>query len=426
MVKADIVGTTKRDDLFMLDVREDFPVLKRVINGKPLVYLDSACMALKPKQVIEAMNEYYEQFPACGGRSIHKLGEEASNAYTKAREKFARFINASEMEECIWTRNATESINIVANCVKLPKGSKIITTSLEHHSGSLPFVERAKRDGLKIEIVKAQEDGTFDLEDWKKAIDNSTKLVSVVHSSNVTGTVAPIKEIIEIAHDHGALVLSDDAQYAPHHPLDVQDTDVDFSAISVHKMCGPSGMGLLYGKMDYLKAMDMFLTGGDTVADVKFINGRIEPEYLPPPEKFEAGLQNYAGAIGAGAAAEYLQSLGMHKIQKHERSLLSKALKGLQEHEQIRIIGTDNIDIKTGLCTFTVGTVDSAHDVATFLNDEFSVMVRSGAHCVHPYHYQLGIPISKGSVRASFYLYNNSEDVETFLEGINQLIEASG
>ncbi|MFW9919551.1 MAG: aminotransferase class V-fold PLP-dependent enzyme, partial [Candidatus Thorarchaeota archaeon] len=362
-------------------IREDFPVLKRRINGKPLVYLDSACMALKPQQVIAAMNEYYEQYPACGGRSIHKLGEEASNAYKAARGKFAKFINAGEIEEIIWTRNATESLNIVGRCVHLPKGSKIITTSLEHHSGSLPFVERARRDGHPIEIVQANSDGTFDIEAWKNAIDSNTSLVSVVHSSNVTGTVAPLKEIVEIAHDKGALVMSDDAQYVPHHPLDVQAFDVDFSAVSVHKMCGPTGMGVLYGKEEHLKAMDMFMHGGDTVSDVKYINGQILPEYLPPPEKYEAGLQNYAGAIGAGAAAEYLQRIGMHEIEKHERSLLSIALKELMDMDHVQIIGTTDINIKTGLVTFNVDTVESAHDIATFLNDNYSVMVRSGWHC---------------------------------------------
>jgi cysteine desulfurase/selenocysteine lyase len=371
------------------------------------------------------MNEYYEQYPACGGRSIHKFGEEASNAYSASRGKFAKFINAAQQEECIWTKNATESLNIVASSVKLPKGSKIITTSLEHHSGSLPFVERAKRDGLNIEIVKAQSDGTFDIEDWKEAIDNKTSLISVVHSSNVTGTVAPMRDIVELAHDRGALVMCDDAQYAPHHPLDVQALDVDFSAISVHKMCGPTGMGVLYGKMELLESMNMCLYGGDTVSDVRFENNEILPEYLPPPEKFEAGLQNYAGAIGAGAAAEYLQSIGMHKIEKHERSLLEMALKRLLEMEHVHILGTDDISIKTGLVTFIVDTVPSAHDVATFLNDEHNVMVRSGWHCVGPFHYQMGIDPKKGTTRASFYLYNNKSDVETFLEGMDSLIEAS-
>lgn len=406
-------------------IRSDFPALERTINDRPVVYLDSACMALKPRQVINAMNEYYEMYPACGGRSIHKFGEEASNAYSAARSKIAKFINADKQDECIWTRNATESLNIVASSVKLPKGSKIITTSLEHHSGSLPFVERAKRDGHKCEIIKAQPDGTFDIEDWKKAIDNNTSLISVVHSSNVTGTVAPLKEIVELAHDRGARVMSDDAQYAPHHPLDVQAIDVDFSAISVHKMCGPTGMGVLYGKMEHLESMDMCLYGGDTVSDVRFENNKILPKYLPPPAKFEAGLQNYAGAIGAGVAAEYLQSIGMHEIEKHERSLLEIALKRLLEMEHVHILGTDDITIKTGLVTFNVDTVSSAHDVATFLNDEFNVMVRSGWHCAGPFHYQMGIDPKKGTVRASFYLYNNRSDVHVFLEGLESLIEAS-
>ena len=406
-------------------IRGDFPALERKINERPVVYLDSACMALKPRQVIDAMNEYYEMYPACGGRSIHRFGKDASEAYTAARGKFAKFLNAAREEECIWTRNATESLNIVASSVDLPKGSKIITTSLEHHSGSLPFVERAKRDSLEIEIVKAQNDGTFDLEDWKNAIDNNTSLVSVVHSSNVTGTVAPMKEIVEIAHDRGALVMCDDAQYAPHHPLDVQAADVDFSAISVHKMCGPTGMGVLYGKMEHLESMKMALYGGDTVSDVKFQDGKIIPEYLPPPEKFEAGLQNYAGAIGAGAAAEYLQSIGMHEIEKHERSLLKVALKKMLEMEHVHILGTEDISIKTGLVTFSVDTVPSAHDVATFLNDEFNIMVRSGWHCAGPFHYQMGIDPKKGTARASFYLYNNMDDVKAFLDGLETLIEAS-
>ena len=406
-------------------IRGDFPALERKINGHPVVYLDSACMALKPRQVIDAMNEYYEMYPACGGRSIHTFGKEASEAYTAARGKFAKFLNADREEECIWTRNATESLNIVASSVNLPKGSKIITTSLEHHSGSLPFVERAKRDGLEIEIIKAQNDGTFDIEDWKNAIDNNTSLVSVVHSSNVTGTIAPMKEIVEIAHDRGALVMCDDAQYAPHHPLDVQAADVDFSAISVHKMCGPTGMGVLYGKMEHLENMKMALYGGDTVSDVKFQNGKIIPEYLPPPEKFEAGLQNYAGAIGAGAAAEYLQSIGMHEIEKHERSLLEVALKKMLNMEHVHILGTEDIRIKTGLVTFSVDTVPSAHDVATFLNDEYNIMVRSGWHCVGPFHYQMGIDPKKGTARASFYLYNNMDDVKAFLDGLETLIDAS-
>lgn len=411
------------NDRFWSRIRSDFPVLKRKINGRPIVYLDSACMALKPRQVISAMNEYYERFPACGGRSIHRLGEEASDAYSRARGKLARFINAAEPGECIWTRNATESLNIVASSVKIERGSKVVTTSLEHHSGSLPFVERAKKTGLKLEVVRARNDGTFDIEDWKRAIDSSTRIVSVVHSSNVTGTIAPLREIIEIAHDRGALVVSDDAQYAPHHPLDVQNLDVDFSAISVHKMCGPTGMGVLYGKMSLLESMDMFLVGGDTVSDVRFEDGRIIPSYLPPPHKFEAGLQNYAGAIGAGAAAEYLQSIGMREIEQHERDLLRAALEGLKQLSHVHFLGPDDVNLRTGLLTFVIDTVESAHDIATFLNDRYAVMIRSGWHCAAPFHYQIGIPPSKGTARASIYIYNNSNDISIFLTGLQTLIE---
>jgi cysteine desulfurase/selenocysteine lyase len=219
--------------------------------------------------------------------------------------------------------------------------------------------------------------------------------------------------------------MSDDAQYAPHHPLDVQNLDVDFSAVSVHKMCGPTGMGVLYGKLEHLEAMDMFLVGGDTVSDVRYTDGQIIPEYLPPPEKFEAGLQNYAGAIGAGAAAEYLTRIGMDKIEKHERALLEAALKNLKDMDHVKIVGTDDINIKTGLVAFSVDCVEAAHDVAAFLNDQYSVMVRSGWHCAGPFHYQLGIKPTVGTARASFYLYNNLNDVERFLEGLRALIEAT-
>ncbi|NWF97265.1 MAG: aminotransferase class V-fold PLP-dependent enzyme [Candidatus Thorarchaeota archaeon] len=417
-----------REAMMMTDwesVKDDFPALKRTIRGRPIVYLDSACMALKPRQVIAAMNEYYEVYPACGGRSIHTLGEEASNAYSKARETFARFINASHAEECIWTRNATESLNIVARCLHLPKGTKIVTTSLEHHSGSLPFVERARRDGLRMHVVEARTDGTFDIEDWKRAIDRDTSLVSVVHSSNVTGTVAPLEEIVEIAHDRGALVMSDDAQFAPHHHLDVQAVDTDFSAISIHKMCGPTGMGVLYGKIDLLERMDMFLTGGDTVSDVRYSDGVISPTYLPPPEKFEAGLQNYAGAIGAAAAAQYLERIGMHEIEQHERSLLAPVMQTMSQIPGIQIIGPTTPEAKSGIVTFRIESVQSAHDVATFLNEEYNVMVRSGWHCVGPFHYQLGIDPKMGTVRASFYLYNNRHDAEVLLEGLQAIVERS-
>ena len=314
---------------------------------------------------------------------------------------------------------------MVANGLKIPRGSKIVTTSLEHHSSSLPFVERARRSRMRIEVVRARDDGTFDIEDWKKAIDSNTKIVSIAHSSNVTGTIAPLREIVEIAHDRGALVVSDDAQYAPHHPLDVQGLDVDFSAISIHKMCGPTGMGVLYGRMELLESMSMFLVGGETVSDVRFENGRILPHYLPPPAKFEAGLQNYAGAIGAGAAAEYLQSIGMIEVEKRERELLVIMLKGLKELEHVHVLGPEDINLRSGLATFFVDTVTSAHDIASFLSDEYGVMIRSGFHCAGPFHYQLGIPPARGTARASIYIYNIEAEIGRLLEGLHALIVTS-
>lgn len=412
-------------DIEWSKIRNDFPVLNRKINRQGIVYLDSACMALKPAVVINAMNEYYEKFSACGGRSVHTLAEQVSNAFSEARADFAHFIGASHSEECIWTRNATESINMVARSLHIPHGSKIVTSSLEHHSGSLPFVERAKRDNLEVEVVTPNNNGIFDIEDWKNAIDSTTRIVSIVHSSNVTGTIAPVEEIVEIAHDCGALVLSDDAQYAPHHPLDVRKSDVDFSAISVHKMCGPTGMGVLYGKYEHLEEMDMFLHGGDTVQDVRFEHGEIKPEYLSPPEKFEAGLQNYAGAIGAGAAANYLRSIGMEQIERHEKGLLDTLLSELSSMEHVRIVGPQFTQKRTGLVTFSIDTVASAHDVATYLSSERNVFIRSGTHCANPFHYQIGIPPERGTNRASVYLYNNKDDVNSLLNAISDFVEVT-
>ncbi len=403
-------------------IREDFPVLKRKIRNKPIIYLDNSCMALKPKQVIDAMNRYYYEFPACGGRSIHTLGEEVSEAYESARKTFAKFIGA-ETNEIIWTRNATESINLVANALEFKKGDKIISTTLEHHSGVLPFYKLQKTKGVKLELVSAKSDGTFDIADWEKAIDDNTRLVSVVHASNVTGTVAPLEEIIKIAHEHNALVLSDDAQFAPHHPMNVKNSNVDFSAISIHKMLGPSGMGALYGKRKILEEMDTFLVGGDTISDVILKeNNELEVRFLPPPEKYEAGLQNYAGVIGAGAAAEYIMKIGIDKIEEWEQKLSHLLADELQKIDKIHIIGPTDDRRKAGLVTFTVEGISSAHDVAIYLDQEYNIMVRSGAHCVNPFHYQIGIKPGKGTTRASAYLYNTEEEIYTLVEALKKLV----
>ena len=416
-------------------VRDDFPVLKRKIETldgqeKPIVYFDNACMALKPIQVVHAMNEYYFEFSGCAGRSIHTIGEETTDACHEAREKIAKFINAKHVnketkchDEIIWTRNTTEGINLVARALRFPDGCKVISTSLEHHSGILPFYELSKRQNVKLQIVKARPDGTFDLKDWEKAIDNNTRLISIVRASNVSATVIPVEEICEIAHDHGALVLTDDAQYAPHHKMDMQKPDVDFSAFSVHKMCGPTGMGILYVKHGLYEEMDTSLVGGDTIKRVRIEEGRVGCEYLPPPEKYEAGLQNYAGAIGAGAAAGYLMKIGMENIEQLEKRFTRKLMKGLLNIPEVKLIGPQDYHKRSALTSFTIEgmkTIRDAHEVARTLDRMENIMVRSGHHCAMPYHRSIGI---QGSVRASLYFYNTEDEIDLFLETLQHCVK---
>jgi len=419
--------------------RDDFPILKRRVKTadkkkKPIVYLDSACMALKPLEVVEAMNRYYLEFSGCAGRSIHKIGDETTKAYHKAREKIAKFINAKHVnkkeihDEVIWTRNTSEGINLVARALNFPEGCKVISTNLEHHSGILPFHELSKRKNVTLEIVNAKPDGTFDLEDWEKAIDNNTRLVSIIRASNVSATMAPVEEICRIAHDHGALVLTDDAQYAPHHKMDMQKSGVDFSAFSIHKMCGPTGMGVLYVRHELYEEMGTSLVGGDTIESVWIKNGRPGCKYLPPPEKYEAGLQNYAGAIGAGAAADYLMRIGMENIEKLEKRFAKKLVEGLLEISEVNLIGPEDPSKRSALASFTIKgmkEIQDAHEVARKLDHFEAIMVRSGHHCAMPFHRclrdNLVIPI-EGSVRASLYLYNTENEIDLFLETLRDFI----
>lgn len=417
------------------NVKNDFPVLQRKIKTddgkeKPLIYFDSACMALKPLQVVQAMDKYYLEFPGCAGRSIHTIGDEATEAYHEARAKVAKFINARHTneigcyDEIVWTRNTTEGINLVARTLDFPEKSKILTTNLEHHSGLLPFFELSKERGFKLEIVNTKEDGTFAIEDWEKAIDDNTKLISIVHASNVSSTVAPIEEICKIAHDHGALVLSDDAQYAPHHRIDVQKSGIDFCTFSIHKMCGPTGMGVLYTRHDLYKQMKTFLVGGDTIKKVWMKDGVVGCEYLPPPEKYEAGLQNYAGAIGAGATVDYLSNLGMENIEELEKRFAQKLAEGLLGIPQLELIGPEDYKKRSALASFTIDGmkgVQHAHEVARKLDTWAAIMLRSGYHCAMPFHEYID---KEGSVRASLYFYNTVEEIDFFLQVLKECIES--
>jgi cysteine desulfurase/selenocysteine lyase len=407
-------------------IRDDFPVTKRKIDGKSIIYLDSACMALKPKQVIDACCYYYNNLGACGGRSIHALARETTELRDDAREKITKHINAKSTNEIIWVRNTTEAMNLVANALHFEKGDEIVTTNLEHHSGVLPFHKTVKRKELKLKIVEASEEGLFDIEDFENIINKNTKLISIVHTSNVSGTTAPLEEIIKIAHDHDAYVLSDDAQYFPHHKMDVQKSDVDFSTVSMHKALGPTGVGFLYGKEHLLKEMDSFLVGGDTIKDVQYIDGEVVPSYLEPPHKFEAGLQNYAGEIGAGAAIDYLNSIGMENIQKREKLLTEKLYDAISSISGINIVGPKNAHQRASLVAFKLKNIDTANDIANYLDndvDDYRLMVRAGAHCTNPFHYSLGIKPSEGTARASIYVYNTEEEIKILKDALETLEE---
>ncbi|NHJ86912.1 MAG: aminotransferase class V-fold PLP-dependent enzyme [Asgard group archaeon] len=405
-------------------IRDNFPTLKRTIDDKKIIYLDSACMALKPKQVIDALCYYYNNLGACGGRSIHSLARETTEMRDAAREKIKDHINASSSNEIIWVRNTTEAMNLVANSLYFEEGQEIITTNLEHHSGVLPFHKIVKKKNLKLKIVEANEEGIFNIEDFENAITKKTRLISIVHTSNVSGTTAPLEEIIKIAHDHNALVVSDDAQYFPHRKVDVKKSDVDFSTVSMHKALGPTGVGFLYGKEHLLKEMDSFLVGGDTIKDVRYENGEIIPTYLEPPHKFEAGLQNYAGEIGAGAAVDYLDTIGMENIEAREEYLTDKLFTALKDIPGINIIGPKNSKDRHSLVAFKLQDIDTAGDIANYLDndvDGYKLMIRAGAHCTNPYHYSLGIKPSEGTARASIYLYNNEEEITILKEALERL-----
>ena len=277
-------------------IRDDFPIFSKPINKKPVVYFDNACMTLKPRQVVEKINEYYYEYPACAGRSHHKLSKRATEEVFKSREQFRKFINAKKSEEIIFNKNTTEGINTIANSLKLLKGDVVITTDKEHNSNLVPWLVQQKKNGIKLEQVKSDAKNNFDISVFQDMMSKNVKLVSMVHTANLDGSTTPLKEITKIAHDFGAQVLVDGAQSIPHKEIDVKKLDIDFMAFSVHKMCGPTGLGVLYGKSAALEALEPFIVGGDTVIDTTYTDVQFEK----PPEKFEAGLQHYAGIVGGG------------------------------------------------------------------------------------------------------------------------------
>ncbi len=394
-------------------IRRDFPVLQREIKGKPLRYMDSACMSLKPRQVIDALVEYYRNFPACAGRSGHRLSHEVEESRNKARKSIKEFIGAKREEEVIFTRNTTEGLNLVTRSLSLGQDDVVLTTDREHNSILVPCQMLTKRNGVKHVVVRSSEDYTFNLEAFREALNQDVKLVSFVWSSNLDGYTLPAREIVKEAHDNGSLVLLDAAQTAPHHELNVNKLRVDFLALSGHKMLGPTGTGVLFVREDHYDTLEPFMVGGGTVEWSKYEDHKLLPYY----EAFEAGLQNYAGELGLAAAARYLRSVGIKNVERHEQELTQHLHEGLSQIEGVSIIGVEDANLRGGITSFMVKGV-MYHDVAMILNRNYNLMVRSGQHCVHSWFTANNI---EGSVRASLYLYNNRDEVDTLVEAVETI-----
>lgn len=400
--------------LDVMRVRQDFPVLAREIReGVPLVYLDSAATAQKPKAVIDSMTRFYESTNANIHRGIHRLAEEATEAHEAARKRVADFIGASSTREVIFTRNTTESINLVAYSwgrSNLQPGDCIVLTEMEHHSNSVPWMLLAEEIGLRLEFVPITQEGLLDLEAYESFLELEPRLVGFTHMSNVLGTINPAKQMTEMAHQAGALVLIDAAQSVPHFAIDVSDLGADFVAFSAHKMCGPTGIGVLYGRETLLEAMPPFLGGGDMIKRVSLR----EFQANDLPYKFEAGTPAIAEAIGLGAAIDYLSALGMDAVHAHEKTLVSYAMERLAEVPGVRQYGPE-AEKRGGVIAFTFDGIHP-HDLAQIL-DDVGVAIRAGHHCAMPLHESLSIP---ASARASFYLYNTIQEIDALIGGLHK------
>jgi cysteine desulfurase/selenocysteine lyase len=402
-------------------IREDFPILKRKINNYPLIYFDNAATSQKPRQVIEAIKNFYENHNANVHRAIHTLSQEASELYESAHEEVAGFINANGMEEIVFVRGTTEAINLVAyawGLRNLRKSDEVLVSLMEHHSNIVPWELLSKINGFTVKYVDVNLDGTLNYEDFENKISNKTKIVCVSHVSNVSGVVNDVERLAKVAHEHGALILVDGAQSVPHLTVDVKDLDVDFLAFSGHKMLGPTGIGVLYGKREILEKMEPFHGGGEMIREVSFnlATKRCSIAWNDLPWKFEAGTPNICGGIGLMEAVKYLRGIGMENVKSHEYVLTKYALQHMQECQEIRIYGPKDASVKCGIIPFGVDDL-SSHDVALFL-DNYGIMVRSGFHCAQPLHEIFEL---KSSARVSFYVYNICEEIDRFTEVLKEI-----
>ncbi|HII38669.1 TPA: aminotransferase class V-fold PLP-dependent enzyme [Candidatus Micrarchaeota archaeon] len=397
----------------MMDVesiREDFTVLKTGV-----AYFDSACMALKPRQVVEAQDEYYSDYPGCAGRSLHRLGKKTEEKFEEARSKVATFVSCSP-EEVVFTRNTTEAINLVARTLDFTERNGVTTSVMEHHSALLPFMMLSKHGKIRLDYVAADVEGVTQAGEWRKKINSSTRLVVVHHTTNSVGTRAPLAEVIKAAHDAGALVLVDSAQGVPHCETNFKKLGADFMAFSGHKMLGPTGTGCLVARRELLEELPPFMTGGETVERVSLDS----VTFLKPPQRFEAGLQNYAGMIGLGAACDYLSKVGMKNVEAHEHALASKLFEALSDVKGTRIYGPSDAGKRTALAAFNLGKA-KPHEIAMLLDKTAKIAVRSGVFCAEPAMTHLGT--GSGAVRASLYLYNTEEEVQLFGEALSKIAE---
>ena len=390
-------------------IRNDFPVLKRKVNGKPLVYLDNAATTQKPRQVIDKISDYYSNYNANVHRGIHKLSEEASAEYENARSKAAKFIGSKPCE-IVFTKNTTESLNILAYWAlrTLKKGDEVISSVLEHHSNIVPW-QMLREKGIKVKFVDVNDDGTLKMDQYSKLITKNTKIVTVAHVSNVLGTINPVKEIGKIAHDAGALFIIDGAQSVPHMSVNVKQLGCDFLAFSSHKMLGPTGIGILYGTEEALERTTPFLRGGDMIKEVHLDSTK----WNDIPWKFEAGTPNIADVIGFGAAVDYLSKLGMDNVRKHGEDLTQHAMKKL-DIKSVKIYGPRKN--RGGAVSFAIDGVHP-HDVATILDQE-GISIRSGHMCAQPLMERLDVPALS---RASFYVYNTKEEIDKLAEGLKKV-----
>ena len=411
---------SESDALDVAAIREDFPILDREFDGTPLVYLDNGATSQKPEQVIDAIADYYRTYNANVHRGLHHLSQEASIAYEEAHDRVAEFVGAEGREEIIFTKNTTESENLVAyawGLRELGPGDRVVLSEMEHHASLVTWQQIAERTGAEVKYIRIDDEGRLDMDHARELITDDTEMVSVVHVSNTLGTINPASELADIAHDHDAYFFLDGAQSVPTRPVDVQEIDADFLAFSGHKMCGPTGIGVLYGKQHILEAMEPFLYGGDMIEKVTFEESR----WNELPWKVEAGTPLLAQGIALAEACDYLDDIGMEAIARHENELAQYALDRFAEFDDVEVFGPPAGEERGGLVSFNVDSVH-AHDLSSIIND-YAVAIRAGDHCTQPLHDKLGVA---ATARASFYIYNTREEIDVLIDAIDDARQIFG